>query len=128
MASETAVNWFMATATARATLRALGGTKISLRVCSGGGNGTAIGIGVATPVMESIEVSPVLLRTASDGSREIVVDASTLEEALGADGESVVAILKLSRVSLNGVESRISEVRFDELGGAPYVYRLRLEA
>jgi hypothetical protein len=128
MSSETAVNWYMATATARATLRALGATKIALRVCSGGSGGARIGVGLEAPVMESVELSPALLRTRSDGSREIVVDASTLEETLAATSENVIGILKNSRVSLDGVESMIAEVQCDQLGGAPYIYRLRLEA
>jgi hypothetical protein len=128
MADETAVNWFMAAATARATLRALGATKVSLRVSNGGEDATIVGIGLAAPVMESIDLSPVLVRAGSDGSREVVVDASTLQEALSAEKEDVVEIVKAARVSVSGVESMVLGVECDQLGGAPYIYRLRLEA
>lgn len=129
MASEKAVNWFMATASARATLQALGGTTIQLRVCNGTGDGAAVvGIGLAAPVVESVELSPALVRTGSDGSREVLVDASTLEEAIGAEKNDVVQIVKAARVSVNGVESMVVRVQCDEVGGAPYIYRLRVEA
>ena len=118
----------MAAAAARATLRTLGGTSVTLRMGGGSAATGVVGLGSMAPVMESAELSPVLVRTESDGVHQVLVDAATLEDATGASGEELQRVLRSSRISWNGNEARIVAVRSDHLGGAAYLFRLSLEA
>ena len=128
MTSEFVASAYMAAAAARAALRALGGIKVSLRICGGSDEAGAVGLGLRAPLMESVELAPVLVRSGADGVEQIVVDALTIESATGAFGEELQRVLRASRIQWNGSERRISAVRSDHLGGAAYLYRLSLEA
>jgi hypothetical protein len=114
-------------AAALAMVRGLGGTTVTLCVCGSSDDGAPVGIGLSAPAMERVELSPVLLRTKRDGSREVVVDAQTLEAASGTSGEQLRELLQTARVNLGDAEARIVGVSSDQLGGCAYVYRLSLE-
>jgi len=118
--------WSLSAATL-AMIRSLGGATVTLRICGSSETAAAVGIGLSAPAMESVELSPVLLRSKSDGSREVVVDAQTLETAAGTSGESLRKLLQTARVNLGDAETRIVDVSWDQLGSAAYIYRLSLE-
>jgi hypothetical protein len=118
--------WNMAAATL-AMVRNLGGTKVMLCLGGSGEAAAAVGFGLSAPSMEAVELSPVLLRTKNDGLREIVVDAQTLEAAVGSSGEGLHELLRTTRVNLGDTKARIGRVSSDQLGGAAYLYRLSLE-
>ena len=123
-------SWFMATAATRATLRAVGAGTVTLKMCGGvvasPGND---GLGLKVPAMESVELFPVLLRIGSDGAREVLVDAGTLESAAGVYGDGIEEVLtKSARLEVCGAEKKITSVASDHLGGAAYLYRLTVEA
>src|SRR6185369_7105416 len=101
--------WSLSAATL-AMVRSLGGSTVVLRTCGSSEAGSTAGLGLCAPAMDSVELSPVLLRTKSDGSREIVVDAQTLETAVGSSGESLRELLRTSRVNLGEAETRIVDV------------------
>ena len=119
----------MAAAATRATVQALGATAVTLRICGGKAAGAAVeGLGLVAPLMESIRVSPVLVRMAAEGTREVLVDAGTLKESVQAEGEALRNALMQARVEVDGVEKRIVSIGAESLGGAVYLYRLGLEA
>jgi len=131
MANDNAASaWFGAAAATRAALRALGTSTVSLKICAGGTDASTVeGLGLAAPAMEDIELSPVLVRNSPGAGHQVLVEAATLEEAVGEMGEAMRTLLVSSaRMEVGGVEMKITDVSADYLGGAAYLYRISVEA
>lgn len=116
---------------ADATLRAVGGSPVTVLAAMPVNDQGNSGLGMGTAMQQEWELEPVLVRwkTANDGKhRELVVSAATLERAFNTcDTETLRSILLRSQVNPGGEKLRITDVSTELYEGTVYLYRARLE-
>ncbi len=111
------------------TLLRVAGTSVRLLVPGGvAGSESPNGLGLRSPALTEVELSPALVRSDAEGKLTVLVEAKTLESAIGASGDEAAKLLESSaRAEIGGSVRTIAKVSADYLGGAPYLYRLELE-
>ena len=119
-------------------LRGVGGRTVLLRMPATATVGAvAEQLGLATPVFQDVELSPVVFRksraTVAEGKAakwELVVSATAVETVVGSLGYSAANVLFATAfgVLVDGVLMEIVSATESEASGTPYVYRLVLRA
>lgn len=114
---------------AEAMLRALGGSEVTLRF-----NGAAISddaasnprLGLGTNLNEDVALSPVVVRTAADGSLEFVLPSSIVDAQVESRQAGTAKALFQSALGFihDGKLMGIESVSADFHAGAAYLYRV----
>jgi hypothetical protein len=85
-------------------------------------------LGLPSPEFHDVALAPCVVRTRSDGSRELLVAAPTLEGALGVTDSSAAkaTLAGAAFVQVGGDPLLLREVQALTLRGRAYLYRLLL--
>jgi hypothetical protein len=115
---------------AEALLRTLGGTTVIVRVpLLIAEAGTAGELGLAGAASEDIALSPVVVRTSSpQRETEILISAGSIARAREIREATAVRDFFATALGIF-VEERLLKIHYvqvDEVGGVPYLYRLKV--
>lgn len=120
-----------ARAAAESAMQVLGGAALVVRLPLPPVAATdAEELGLASPEFRDVAVARCVVRTRSNGSRELLVDANALEGALAvSDAPAVQAVLASAAfVQVNGEAMLLRSVQVCAVGERAYLYRLLLRA
>jgi hypothetical protein len=124
-------------------LRCAGGRSVLLRMPANATAGaTAEQLGLAVPEFQDVELAPVVFRKARQAASalsatgdkaarwELMVSATAVQELVGSLGYSAASVLFATAfgVLIDGVLMEVISATESEVFGAPYVYRLVLQA
>jgi hypothetical protein len=118
---------------ARATeamLQALGGTALQFRITQGLVKQDTRGLGLTGQNLETVTISPALLRANADGTREVVVAGGSMAHcAESRGGESGLELAD----AIVGIESggqllRVTDVQAESFAGVVRLYRFTMES
>jgi hypothetical protein len=133
----------MAQRAADVLLSCAGGRSVMLRMPAPASAGdTTEQLGLAVPTFQDVELAPVMFRkarmaasalsvTADKGARwELMISATAVQELTGSLGYSAASVLFAAAfgVLIDGVLMEVVSATASEVGGAPYVYRVVLQA
>jgi hypothetical protein len=123
-------------------LRSAGGRAVLLRmpVQASAGDATEQ-LGLAVPTFQDVELAPVVFRKSRQAATtqaalgkvarwELMVSASAVDALVGSLGYSAASVLFATAfgVLIDGVLMAVESVTASEVFGAPYVYRLVVDA
>ena len=124
-------NGMAASMLAEATLRASGGSSVTVCACVPGNDSGNTGLGIGPAMQQEWQLEPAVVRwkSANDEKyREMVVSATTIEHTLKtSDTETLRGLLLRSQVKLSEETLRVAGVSTEVHEGTVYLYRLRLE-
>jgi hypothetical protein len=119
-------------------LQCAGGRAVLLRMPAPANAGdTTEQLGLAVPTFQDMELAPVVFRkaraTTAEGKAakwELMVSATAVNALVGSLGYSAASVLFAVAfgVLIDGVLMEIESATESEVGGAPYVYRVMLNA
>ena len=119
-------------------LQCAGGRAVLLRMPAPANAGdTTEQLGLAVPTFQDMELAPVVFRkaraTTAEGKAakwELMVSATAVNALVGSLGYSAASVLFAVAfgVLIDGVLMEIESATESEVGGAPYVYRVVLNA
>ena len=119
-------------------LQCAGGRAVLLRMPAPANAGdTTEQLGLAVPTFQDMELAPVVFRkaraTTAEGKAakwELMVSATAVNALVGSLGYSAASVLFATAfgVLIDGVLMAVESVTESEVFGAPYVYRLVLDA
>jgi hypothetical protein len=128
----------MARRAADVLLQCAGGRAVLLRMPAPASSGdTTEQLGLAVPTFQDVELAPVVFRkaraTTAEGKAakwELLVSATAVNALVGSLGYSAASVLFATAVGvlIDGVLMEVESATESEVGGAPYVYRLVLQA
>jgi hypothetical protein len=128
----------MAQRAADALLRCVGGRAVLLRMPAPATAGdTTEQLGLAVPTFQDVELAPVVFRKARTAAAEgkaakweLMVSATAVNALVGSLGYSAGSVLFAVAfgVLIDGVLMEVESATESEVGGAPYVYRIVLNA
>src|SRR6201996_7443042 len=123
---------------ADALLRCAGGRSVLLRMPAPASAGdTTEQLGLAVPEFQDVELAPVVFRkaraTVAEGKAakwELMVSATAVNGVVGSLGYSAASVLFATAfgVLIDGVLMEVESATESEVFGAPYVYRLVVDA
>jgi hypothetical protein len=123
-------------------LRCAGGRSVLLRMPAPASAGdTTEQLGLAVPTFQDVELAPVVFRkdrqavttqaaVGKVAKWELMVSATTVNALVGSLGYSAASVLFATAfgVLIDGVLMAVESVTQSEIFGAPYVYRLVIDA
>jgi hypothetical protein len=124
-------------------LRCAGGRSVLLRMPANASAGdTTEQLGLAVPEFQDVELAPVVFRKTRQAASalsvavdkatrwELMVSATAVQKVVGSLGYSAASVLFATAfgVLIDGVLMEVISATESEVFGAPYVYRLVLEA
>jgi hypothetical protein len=119
---------------AEAMLRTLGAGRLSLLLPQPATASTQSGLGLSTPLVNEVEMEPVLLQaTVSGKSLLAIATHCTVQKALrsaGANSNDDLATkqtLETAMLRAQGIDYRITAVTMKRFGGAELIYELEIE-
>jgi hypothetical protein len=133
----------MARRAADALLQCAGGRAVLLRMPAPATSGdTTEQLGLAVPTFQDVELAPVVFRKSRQAASalsaavdkaarwELMVSATAVQELVGSLGYSAASVLFAVAfgVLIDGVLMEVLSATESEAFGAPYVYRLVLQA
>ena len=128
----------MAQRAADVLLQSAGGRAVLLRMPAPAIAGdTPEQLGLATPTFQDVDLAPVVFRKARTAEAEgkaakweLMVSATAVSALVGSLGYSAASVLFATAfgVLIDGVLMEVESATESEVGGAPYVYRLVLNA
>jgi hypothetical protein len=128
----------MARRAADVLLQCAGGRAVLLRMPAPARSGdTTEQLGLAVPTFQDVELAPVVFRKARASTAEgkaakweLMVSATAVSALVGSLGYSAASVLFATAfgVLIDGVLMEVESATESEVGGAPYVYRLVLQA
>jgi hypothetical protein len=112
-------------------LRTLGPTQVSLRIAEPGTGDIYNQLGIASPTVEDVPLSPAVVRTVSAPHEpkvryEVLLSACSLQQAINMYQVTDVATWLLTAVGLVYGDAflHVDTVTVDHYAGAEYLYRL----
>jgi hypothetical protein len=113
-----------------AMLRTMGAGKVSLLIPQPATATAQAGLGVGVPLVNEVEMEPVLLQATVTGSALLALTTqSTVQRAInGAGGLNATETLETSMLRAGGTQYRIVTVTVKRFGGAELLYELEIEA
>ena len=112
---------------AEAMLRALGGTEIRvLLAASGSADANARQLGLESPALEAVTVSPVVVRRIGDTQRlQFLISTSAVEGEAAIRQMAPQALLAAATaIELGSTRLKVENVMTEQFGGAAYLYRV----
>lgn len=115
---------------AEAMLRTLGAGKATLLVPQPAASTSQTGLGLETPMVNEVEMEPVLLQTAVNGKTQLaLMTRCTAQKAISsAGGIDMKKTIESSMLRSGGIQYRIVSVTVKRFGGAELIYELEIEA
>jgi hypothetical protein len=113
-----------------AMIRAMGGASMKLRIAAAS-TGSGRELGVEAPLVQELQISPVIVRSLSRSGNErtveVVISSSVLEGILLAYGSTDgAAFLRSAEQVLYGEDVfAITDVKVERFAGVEYLYRIR---
>lgn len=112
-----------------AMLRTLGAGRASLLVPQPATPNAQIGLGLGAPLVNEVEMEPVLLQTITGGTLLALMTRCTVQKAMSsAGGIDTNKTLETSMLRAGGKQYRIVSVTVKRFGGAELLYELEIEA
>jgi hypothetical protein len=114
---------------AEAMLRTLGAGKASLLVPQPATATAQTGLGLSTPMVNEVEMEPVLLQTAVNGQTLLALTTRcAVQKAISsAGGIGPKETLQRSMLRSGGRQYRIASVTAKRFGGAELIYELEID-
>jgi hypothetical protein len=113
-----------------AMLRTLGAGKASLLVPQPATANAQVGLGLGVPLVNEVEMEPVLLQTAVTGTTLLaLMTRCTVQKAINSAGAiDANQTLETSMLRAGGTQYRIVSVTVKRFGGGELLYELEIEA
>ena len=114
---------------ATAMLRTLGAGAVSLLVPQPATVNVQTGLGLGTPMVNEVEMEPVLLQTTVNGNALLALTTrSAVQRALGNAGAiDAKKTLETSMLRAEEKQYRVVSVTVKQFGGAELIYELEIE-
>lgn len=110
---------------ANAIVRALGGTAIKLRICTGLADADTRGLGLSPAQFEDIEVNPAVLQSQDDGTLLVLIPADSIQYGENDGCQSARTLLPKAVAILHGERLlKIKSIRASYAGGLEYLYQI----